>query len=434
VPPPRLRALLPVGAASGLAAAFNTPIAGVTFTLEEILGDTAARSMGSIVIASVVASVVERSLLGEHALFSVPAYRMAGVVELPFYLALGVASGLAAAAFNSSLLRLRRRFREQRRIPAWATPAAGGLLVGVLGLAGLWLTGCAGVFGVGYQDLAVGLRGELPIKALAVLCLLKLAATVVSYGSGASGGVFGPSLFIGGMLGGLAGAGAGLALPGHSTQPGAFALVGMGAVFAGIVRAPITSIVMIFEMTNNYSIILPLMAANVTSFAVARRLVPAPIYDALLEQDGIHLPRPGGDHMKRLRVGSAMVRSFVALDARATVAEALELIRGAGPAREAYPMVGADGRFVGMVSRRTVERAELTGRREGAVQDLERLPSAAVHADEPLDVALAAIGRHQAVEVPVVSRSRPARLLGLVTLRAVAASVTRAVDAERASP
>ena len=211
----RLRSLVPVGAAAGLAAAFNTPIAAVTFTLEEILGDTAAKPMGSIVIASVIASVVERSLLGEHALFSVPPYRLNSVSELPFYVLLGVVSGVAAVAFNVSLLRLRAWFRVQRHVPAWATPGAGGLVLGLLGLSALLLTGSSSVFGVGYQQLATGLQGGMPLKVMLILGVFKLAATVVSYSSGSSGGIFGPSLYIGGMLGGVVGILASFALGSH---------------------------------------------------------------------------------------------------------------------------------------------------------------------------------------------------------------------------
>jgi CIC family chloride channel protein len=185
---------------------------------------------------------------------------------------------------------------------------------------------------------------------------------------------------------------------------------------------------MIFEMTNNYSIILPLMAANITSFAVARRLVREPIYDALLEQDGIHLPKPGGHHLRRLRVGSAMSRSFVALDARSSTAGALLVVRASDRPGDAHPLLDADGRFVGMVSRRELERAEREGRGEEPVLGLARAPSIALHADQSVDAALAALGRQQSAEMPVVSRRDSGRLVGIVTLGDVAAAVARAED------
>jgi CIC family chloride channel protein len=210
-----------------------------------------------------------------------------------------------------------------------------------------------------------------------VLFAFKLAATVVSYASGSSGGIFGPSLYIGGMLGGLVGIAATLLL-GTGTQPGAFVLVGMGALFAGIVRAPITSIVIIFEMTSNYSIILPLMAANIVSYAVARRLSPEPIYDALLRQDGVRLPHEGGRHLKRLRAGAVMT--------------------------------GADTPLQG---------------KAGA-------PAAGVHVypDQTLDTVLAVLGRADVDEVTVVSRKDPRRRLGSITMKDVARAIARADEQE----
>lgn len=423
-----LRSLVPVGAAAGLAAAFNTPIAAVTFTLEEILGDTAAKPLGFIVIASVIASVVERWMLGEHALFSVPAYRLNGVQELPFYLLLGGLAGGAAVAFNESLLRLRAWFSRQQRIPAWATPAVGGLALGLLGCAALLLTGSSSVFGVGYAQLAVGLQGTLPLKLLVLLCLFKLAATVVSYSSGSSGGIFGPSLYIGGMLGGAVGLLASTLLRDPATQPGAFALVGMGAVFAGIVRAPITSIVIIFEMTNNYSVILPLMAANITSYALARRLSPAPIYDALLAQDGIHLPHAGRHPLRKLKTASAMTRSVVTLDATDTVAAACDRLERLERRHKAYPLLGEGGKLVGVVGAADIERSLSAGEVDRQLRHIARPSSVHAHPDHGLDTVLAKLGQLGVSELPVVSRKDPTRLVGVISMRDVARALARALN------
>ena len=159
--------------------------------------------------------------------------------------------------FNECLLRLRRRFRQQRRIPQWAAPGVGGLILGVIGLCALMLTGSSSVFGIGYGQLSVELQGKLPLNVLAILAVSKLIGTVISYSSGSSGGIFGPSLYIGGMIGGAVGLLTQYVLADPLTSPGAFALVGMGAVFAGIVRAPVTSIIIIFEMTNNCNSLSP---------------------------------------------------------------------------------------------------------------------------------------------------------------------------------
>jgi CIC family chloride channel protein len=420
-----LRSLVPVGAAAGLAAAFNTPIAAVTFTLEEILGDTAAKPLGSIVIASVIASVVERSLLGEHALFSVPPYRLNGLGELPFYVLLGIVSGVAAVAFNVSLLRLRAWFRVQRHVPAWAAPGAGGLALGLLGLSALLLTGSASVFGVGYQQLATGLQGGMPLRLMLILGIFKLAATVVSYSSGSSGGIFGPSLYIGGMLGGVVGVLASSALGNPSTQPGAFALVGMGAVFAGIVRAPITSIVIIFEMTNNYSVILPLMAANITSYAVARRLSPQPIYDALLMQDGLHLPHPSGHPLRQVRAAAAMTREVTTLRSDWTVEEAQRRLGNINGSHHAYPILDARGQLVGMLDGAEISRAAAASETGKKLVDLKGLPLVHAHPDHSLETVLVKLGRLGVSELPVVSRKDPNKLLGMISMRDVAAALAR---------
>jgi CIC family chloride channel protein len=423
-----LRSLVPVGAAAGLAAAFNTPIAAVTFTLEEILGDTASKPLGSIVIASVIASVVERSLLGEHPLFSVPNYRLNSLGELPFYLLLGLTAGVAAVAFNVSLLRLRAWFRSQRHVPAWATPGVGGLALGVLGIAGLSLTGSASVFGVGYAQLASTLQGATPLRIMLLLGLLKLAATVVCYSSGSSGGIFGPSLYIGSMLGGIVGWAAASLLGDAAASSGAFALVGMGAVFAGIVRAPITSIVIIFEMTNNYSIILPLMAANITAYAVARRLSPMPIYDALLQQDGIRLPHNGEARLKQVRASRAMTRRAVTLDATASVADALARM-AQEPRHQSYPLLDAQSQLVGMLDAGEIARARDAGQLERRLAELTLRPANHVYPDQELDAVLVQLGRAGASSLPVVRRRDPRRLLGVISSGDIAKAVARAADA-----
>jgi CIC family chloride channel protein len=424
-----LRSLVPVGAAAGLAAAFNTPIAAVTFTLEEILGDTAAKPLGSIVIASVIASVVERSLLGEHPLFTVPPYRLTNPSELPFYLFLGVAAGLAAVAFNVSLLWLRSWFGRQRTVPAWATPAAGGLVVGIVGLFGLLLTGSSSIFGVGYQQLAAGLQGGMTLKIMLILGVFKLAATVVSYSSGSSGGIFGPSLYIGGMLGGVVGILANAALSDAHAQPGAFVLVGMGALFAGIVRAPITSIVIIFEMTNNYSMILPLMAANITSYAIARRLSPTPIYDALLLQDGLHLPHAAAHPLRQIRVAAAMSRRLVTLNGDWTVEEAEPRLLDIEESHHIYPILDKEGRLLGMLNAQEIGRAlESDGQKK--LGELPRVPPVHAHPDHGLDTVLVKLGRFKVATLPVVSREDPTKLLGVISMRDVAEAVARTASSE----
>jgi CIC family chloride channel protein len=284
LPPERIRDLLPIGAAGALAAAFNTPVSAVLFALEEIIGDMNAPLLGSAVIASVASVLVERSILGSDPLFRVPTYQLMHPAELLAYAALGVAGGAISLLFCKSLLGLRALFRRMPPSTIVWQPAIGGLAIGVL------IVFVPQVMGVGYEYVDEALNGGLVMRTMMALCLLKLLATVVSYSSGNAGGIFGPTLYIGAMLGGAVGILVHRVAPFPVGDPGAYALVGMGALFAGIIRAPMTSVFMIFELTQDYQILIPLMVANLLSFAISRRFQPLTIYHALLEQDGVHLP------------------------------------------------------------------------------------------------------------------------------------------------
>jgi CIC family chloride channel protein len=420
-----LQNLLPVGAAAGLAAAFNTPIAAVTFTLEEILADVSVRPLGSIVIAAVIASVIERSILGESPLFSVPAYRLNSAMELPFYALLGVIAGIAATAFNEGLLRLRARFQSQTAIPQWATPAVGGLILGAVGLLALMLTGSSSVFGIGYRTLSTELRGGLPLNVLIILGIGKLVGSVVSYGSGSTGGIFGPSLYIGGMFGGTVGLLASHLLANSVTQPGAFALVGMGAVFAGIVRAPVTSIIIIFEMTRSYSIILPLMVANITSYVLASKLSPQPIYDALLMQDGIHLPHTETHALKKIMVGQVMTRNVVTVDGDLTVAKAFQHVQKLAQYHHAYPVVDGDGKLLGIFTFDDLKRAIAAGKSQEKLRELVNWRIIHTHPDHTLDKVIYRLGREEVSQLPVVSRRDASKLLGIINMDDITRALAR---------
>jgi CIC family chloride channel protein len=287
LPAARVRELVPVGAAGALAAAFNTPVAAVLFALEEIIGDNNAPLIGSTVIASVASVIVERSILGNQPLFHVPVYHLVHPAELAAYAALGVVGGALSAAFCKGLLSARAAFRRLPRRTVWAQPALGGVMVGGL------LIAVPGVLGVGYAHVDQALNGDLLLSTMVVLCVAKLVATIVSYASGNAGGIFAPSLFIGAMAGGAVGVAVNTVAPFPTGDPGAYALVGMGTLFAGIIRAPMTSVFMIFEITQDYQIIVPLMVANMLSFVISRHYQHEPVYHALLRQDGVHLPPPG---------------------------------------------------------------------------------------------------------------------------------------------
>jgi len=282
--PERSKSLVPVGAAAALAAAFNTPVAAVLFSLEEIIGDMNAPLIGSTVVASVTSVIVERAILGDEVLFRVPAYHLAHPAELLGYAVLGILGGLISVAFSKGLLRLRQLFLNLPERTVIFQPAAGGVAAGIL------LIFVPQVMGVGYQYVDQAMNGGLILKVMILLCLAKFVATIVSYASGNAGGIFAPSLYIGAMAGGAFGMLMQRYAPFPTGGPGAYALVGMGVLFAGIIRAPMTSVFMIFELTQDYQILVPLMVANMLSLLISRHFQPAPVYQALLEQNGIYLP------------------------------------------------------------------------------------------------------------------------------------------------
>ena len=316
--PDNRRRMTSVGMAAGIAAAFNAPIAAVTFTLEELIGTVDQTMLSGVIVAAALAAVVEHSILGSNPIFHVPrlqTYTLAKASSLVWYALLGLLAAIVSVGFTDSLLRLRAWFRRLTNVPKWVQPAIGGAATGSFAVAAIWFFHLNGIAGDPYKTLTQALLGNLPATAMAVLCILKLAATVTSYSSGGSGGIFAPALYMGGMLGGAVGYLDVTVFHHPADSIGAFAVVGMGAVFAGIVRAPMTSILIIFEMTGGYGLVLPLMIANMSAFALARYWRHTPVYEALLEQDGIfldkrHRPRgPGGQAaapLKELRAGEVL--------------------------------------------------------------------------------------------------------------------------------
>jgi len=356
----KVKALIPVGAAAAIAAAFNTPLAAVLFALEEVVGDLHAPVLGSVVLASATSWAVLRLLLGNHPLFVVPQYQLVNPAEFALYAVLGVAGGLVSAAFSGLLLKLRERFLAAPRKTLPFQPVVGGLLVGLVG----WFV--PGTLGVGYAHVGSALNENMAWRLMALLLVLKLVTVAVSYASGNAGGIFGPSLFLGAMLGGVVGTAGHHFFPNHVATSGAYALVGMGTAFAGIVRAPMTSVMMIFEITRDYAVIVPLMISNLVSFYISYTLQRTPIYEALAHQLGIHLPS------KATRQDLANLPVSVAM-------------RPPQGAESIIPPHSGD-----------------------------QFPH--VHADHGLHVALHRMGTNGLKVLPVVSRSDVTRVEGVVTL------------------
>ncbi|HTS71861.1 MAG TPA: chloride channel protein, partial [Terriglobia bacterium] len=289
--PTNCRRMASVGMAAGIAAAFNAPIAAITFTLEELIGDLDQTMLSGVIVAAALAAVVEHSILGSNPVFHTPQhYSLGASSSLVWYALLGLLAAVVSIAFTDSLLGLRTLFKRWTSAPRWLHPAIGGLATGALAVVGFLLFHLNGIAGDPYKTLELALTGTMPWYFMATFCVLKLAATVSSYSSGGSGGIFAPSLFMGAMLGGAVGYLDVTVFHHPADSIGAFAVVGMGAVFAGIVRAPMTSILIVFEMTGGYGLVLPLMIANMSAFALARHWRPVPVYEALLQQDGIRLP------------------------------------------------------------------------------------------------------------------------------------------------
>jgi chloride channel protein, CIC family len=410
----KVKALLPVGATAAIAAAFNTPLAAVLFSLEEVVGDLQAPILGSVVLASATSWAMLRLLLGNNPLFHVPQYQLVNPAEFGIYAVLGIFGGLVSVAFTKLLLGMRARFLKFPKKTLWFQPAAGGVMVGIMG----WFV--PQLLGVGYDHVGEALNGGMALKLMALLLVLKLVAVATSYASGNAGGIFGPSLFLGAMLGGVVGNLANHFFPHTVGTPAAYALVGMGTAFAGIVRAPMTSVLMIFEITRDYAVIVPLMISNLVSFFISAKLQPKPIYDELAHQDGLHLPRAETHQQEtQRRVSDAMREATEVLSADATVQQALEKARSSK--LRVWPVCDGSG-VVGVVSLERLRQAAgegLVGKPLGELVGAGDFPH--VHIDHSLDLALRRMGASQLDLLPVVSRANVHELRGVVTLEDVLA-------------
>lgn len=401
----RLRLIAPVGAAAGLAAAFNSPITAVLFVIEEVIGRWSAGILGAIVLSAISSVVVERWFLGDAPLFRIPQYHLENPAELIAYAVLGVIGGFSSLAFVKLVGFLRTRARQ---LPAWTQyfqPAVAG---GIIGVIGIWFPQ---VMGAGYDYMDQAMHGQFLWKVLVILGILKLLATCLSFSSGTPGGLFAPTLFIGAMLGGGVGMFVRASFPQMTVPVGAYALVGMGTLFAGILRAPLTSVFMILEVSGNYSIILPVIISNVISYFISRSFQKTPIFDLLSRQDGLDLPSLEEEReLQVLRVEDAMhpgepfyLSGFETLaDARRSVADSPENF---------FLVQMATGNWAG------IQKSELN-----SIRADDRVPLATVvntmlprlHPDTPLDQALRQI--HDWPMLPVVHRADFNRLLGVLKL------------------
>jgi len=410
-----VRTLLACGAAGGISATFNTPIGGVFFAMEVILGRFATRKFGYVVISSVVASFVGHIFLGSQPSFDIIPYEMVSYWETLSYAALGIAAALAATLFIRVLYKLEDMF-DAWHIPEMLKPAIGGLGIGLIGLYSydLFGVGYGDVFWVSHMSVDQALLGQIALSSLAILLVLKILATSLTLGSGGSGGIFAPSLFIGAMLGGVLGTSAHVLFPAYIAPSGAYALVGMAAVFAGATRAPFTAIIMLFEMTRNYTIILPLMIAVVISVVISRALNRETIYSLKLVRRGVDLRQFNkASPLREVTVEQAMTWDFPTVPPTMPVRELVAKLRRTG--HHGFPVVNEKEELVGVVTIADVEAAMARGSLMGlTVKDIASKSVVVAYPDEFIHDVFVKLGSQDIGRIPVVDRRNPKRLLGVL--------------------
>ncbi|GGU96572.1 hypothetical protein GCM10010211_74920 [Streptomyces albospinus] len=409
-------------AAGGIAATFNAPLAGVFFAMELILRDFTAESFGMVVLASVTASVIGRAAFSNTPFLHLPAFSVQHVSEYLLFALLGVIAGAVGVAFTRILYRIEDACDFAWRGPEWARPAVGGLLLG-----GLLLV-LPQMYGVGYPVLENAVSGKYVIGFLLLLLVGKITATSLTIGIGGSGGVFAPSLFMGAMLGAAYGTAAHGLAPGITGPVGAYGLIGMGAVFAGAARAPITAVIIMFELTGEYSIILPLMTAIVLATGVSRALSRDTIYSLKLRRRGIDLDHtPTSAPLAGITASAVMEPVPEPLSGTTPLAEALDAL--ARSPHGVLPVLGADGAYLGTATARSVAETLADGAHDATtVAAITHLPKPVIAATE-LSETLDALVTAEGAGLPVLDDSRT-RLLGRITHQAVLTALHHGPTAE----
>ena len=408
----RLRLLAPMGAAAGLAAAFNAPISAVLFVIEEVIGRWSAGILGSVVLSAISSVVVVRWFLGAEPLFRIPSLAFNRPAELLAYGLLGIIGGLAAVMFARSIGYLRPRLRALPRWTQYVQPAGAGLLIGLMGY-----FGAPQVMGAGYEYMDQAMHDQFTWQMLAALAVLKIIATTASFVTGTPGGMFAPALFTGAMLGGAIGGAERHFYPHLVTGSTAtYALVGMGVLFAGFLRAPMTSVFMVMEVSGNYSIIVPVIVANTLAYFISRLLQPVPIFDLLTRQDGLVLPSLEEEREQTvLRVEDAMRPSPpIVLDADESIGEALHLVPDHDRGEDEPILVRMSPTGWNAITVASLKKLAGEGKGEMSLASnlgTRTLPS--LFPDLPLDAALRYV--QDAAIVPVVNRDNSRHVEGIIT-------------------
>ena len=432
----RIQANIPVGMAAGIAAAFNAPLSAITFVFEELLDNFSMKALGGIVVAVVLAAAVSRSILGDAPILS-------SALDLQFHtslwmivgIPLGLAAGFLGQFFVASVLRCRAYFNTTASKWRWLNPALGGFSSGVLGLTALYLTQSLGneqhsIFSIGYESIGEAFGAQISIEIIAILLIFKFIAVVLNYGTGGSGGLFSPTLFLGAMLGALLGTG--LALIHHHVCPiygfpadakviGGCTLLGMGAMFAAVIRCPFTSLIIIFETTGNYSLILPLMAGNMLAWSIAKRKQATPIYDSFLLQDSVNLRKfsayQGVQDYRSLPVASIMTYDPVCLDGDKIASDYASRFGEKQYHYHGFPIVNQDSQLIGILTHHEIEDAAP----ETPLCDLvEEQDTITIRPDTSIRDAANLMIAKDIQQLPVISPSNQSTLLGIITLNDIA--------------
>lgn len=418
----RVRALVACGAAGGISAAFNAPIAGVIFALEVILGEFTIQGFSTVVISSVAASVIGRVVFGDYPAFAVPTeYGVASLWEFLFYPLLGVLAALVGVLYVRTIYWAEDLFDNWKKVPEWVKPAIGGILLGGVALAYPHLTGITWdrvpqVYNVGYTIIESALANKLVFGTAIALMLLKLIATSLTIGSGGSGGIFAPSLFIGAMLGAAFELALKSVFPNIIAPEGAYALLGMAALFSAAAHAPITSILILFELTGDYRLILPLMLTVVVATLLSRVLMRGEsIYTLKLTRRGIRLKRGHDvDLMEAVLVRDVMQTRHTTVNFRLPVSNLAELFLQTN--QHAFVVLDDLGKLFGIVSLNDYRRVsqDNTPLDELAVRDIATKALVTAFPDETLRVVLQRMAPRDLSRIPVVSREDQHQLLGVI--------------------